>query len=274
MSNILEVNGICKKYEGFELKDVSFSLQNGYIMGFIGPNGAGKTTTIKAILGAVKPSKGSVNCIDNSEIGVVMDNPFYAQEWKIKDVGLAVSPFYSKWSNSAFEKYVKDFNLNSKKKVKDLSRGMKMKLQIAVALSHNAKLLILDEPTSGLDVLARDEICDILRDFVGDDSKSVLFSTHITSDLEKTADYITFILNGKIIYTGLKDALLEKYYRVSGENSFVSPDIIGKRSYRNGFEGLILRENAKKLPDSVLKENTNLEEIIIFLSKGAMKNNE
>jgi ABC-2 type transport system ATP-binding protein len=133
-------------------------------------------------------------------------------------------------------------------------------------------LLILDEPTSGLDVLARDEICDILREFVSDETRSILFSTHITSDLEKTADYITFILDGKVIYTGTKDELTEKYFRVSGANNITLPNIIGKRSYKHGFEGLILKEYAKNIPDSVLKETPDLEEIIIFLSKGELKN--
>ncbi|MDR0919021.1 MAG: ABC transporter ATP-binding protein [Oscillospiraceae bacterium] len=272
MNNILEIDNICKKYDSFELKNVSFSLPRGYIMGFVGPNGAGKTTTIKAILGAVKTESGTIKTIDNNETGVVMDNPFYPQFARIKSVEEMVAPFYEDWDSISFKKYLKKFNLDKEKKIVDLSRGMKMKLQLAIAFSHNAKFLILDEPTSGLDVLARDEICDILREFVCDETRSVLFSTHITSDLEKTADYITFILNGGVIYTGTKDDFLDKYRRVSGDNRVNIPDIIGKRSYRNGFEGMILKEHIDKIPQDVLVENISLEEIIIFLSKGEINN--
>jgi ABC-2 type transport system ATP-binding protein len=272
MSNILEVNNLCKKYDSFELKNVNFSLQRGYIMGFIGPNGAGKTTTIKTILGAIKPEKGSVNCIDNSKIGVVMDNPFFPFLSKIAHIEKAFPMFYENWNQQAFDKYLKKFGIEKKKKVMELSRGMKMKLQLAVAFSHNAELLILDEPTSGLDVLARNEICEILQDFVCDEKKSILFSTHIVSDLEKTADFITFILDGGVIYSGTKDELIENYKRISGARDVSIPNIIGKRVYKNGFEGLIAKENAKNIKEDVLIEDANLEEILIFLSKGAIEN--
>jgi ABC-2 type transport system ATP-binding protein len=165
-------------------------------MGFIGPNGAGKTTTIKLILGISRCDAGRVRLFgeegtleQNERIGVVMDSPPYVEDWTANDVERAISPFYSSWDTAHYDGYLRRFGLERKKKVKELSRGMRMKLQIAVALSHNAELLILDEPTSGLDPVARDEICDLLREFVTDENKSVLFSTHITTDLEKTADY-------------------------------------------------------------------------------------
>jgi ABC-2 type transport system ATP-binding protein len=279
MNNILEVQGLRRKYGSFLLKDVTFSVPNGYIMGFIGPNGAGKTTTIKLILDIIRGDSGSVRLfgrenadIQNGQIGVVMDIPFYVDDWTVSDVESAISPFYKHWDTEIFSVYLKQFSLDRKKKVKELSRGMKVKLQIAAALSHHAKLLILDEPTSGLDPVARDEICDLLRGFVSDENKSVLFSTHITTDLEKTADYITFILNGAIVFTGTKDALIEKYVRVTGGLRELSAEqkklIIGYREHGTGFEGMIETVNIRRLPSGVLSEEISLDEIIIFMNEG------
>ncbi|MCL2082365.1 MAG: ABC transporter ATP-binding protein [Oscillospiraceae bacterium] len=283
MSNILEVRSLRKSYGAFTLNDVTFDVPKGYIMGFIGPNGAGKTTAIKLILNIIRADAGSIKIfgregspVQNEDIGVVMDTPMFVEDWTAMDVESAVSPFYTKWDKRLFANYLKQFGLDPKKKVKELSRGMKVKLQIAAALSHNARLLILDEPTSGLDPVARDEICDLLREFVSDENKSVLFSTHITSDLEKTADYITFILNGRIVFTGAKDDLLEKYARVTGGLSEISTQqkkyIIGIREHRMGFEGMVETANLSKLPQTVLTEGISLDEIIIFMNKGAKIN--
>jgi len=185
---------------------------------------------------------------------------------------IVVLPFYKQWDKRLFADYIKRFGLDTKKKVKELSRGMKVKLQIAAALSHNAQLLILDEPTSGLDPVARDEICDLLRGFVADESKSVLFSTHITSDLEKTADFITFILSGAIVFTGEKDDLLQQYARVTGGLGDLNAEqkslIIGCREHGTGFEGMVETANIGKLPKTVLAEEISLDEIIIFMNKG------
>jgi len=276
MNNILQVLGLCKSYDSFALDDVTFDVPCGYIMGFVGPNGAGKTTTIKLILGMIYPDSGCISVPDKERIGVVMDTPLYVDDWTLKGVESAISPFYKNWDTKKFSEYLKTFELGAKKKVKELSRGMKVKLQIAAALSHDAKLLILDEPTSGLDPVARDEICDLLREFVTDDSRSVLFSTHITTDLEKTADYTTFILDGRIVFSGAKDALLEKYARVTGGLSEVSEEqkklVIGYREHGTGFEGLIETANIVKLPQGVLSEQATLDEIIIFMNKGAKIN--
>ena len=281
MSNILEVKGLRKSYGSFTLNDIAFDLPCGYIMGFIGPNGAGKTTTIKLILNVIKADSGSVkifgrdsdgDSIQNEEIGVVLDAPMYVEDWKACDVDKAMSLFYKQWSSTLFMDYLKRFKLDSSKKVKELSRGMKVKLQIAAALSHNAKLLILDEPTSGLDPVARDEICDLLREFVIDESKSVFFSTHITSDLEKTADYITFILNGNIVFTGVKEDFLEKYARVTGGLQDLNAEqkklIIGYREHRTGFEGMTETSNICMLPKDLLAEEISMDEIVIFMNKG------
>lgn len=279
MSNILEVHGLCKEYGSFTLNNVSFDVPRGYIMGFVGPNGAGKTTTIKLILHIINSSAGSVKFLgqdmdvaQNEQIGVVMDTPMYVEDWTLLDVEKALSPFYASWDKGKYADYLNQFGLNPKKKVKELSRGMKVKLQIAAALSHDAKFLLLDEPTSGLDPVARDEICDLLREFVSDEDKSVLFSTHITTDLDKTADYITFILNGSIVYTGEKEGLLEKYARVTGGLDDLSAAqkklVIGYREHGTGFEGMIETENASKLPPAILIEEISLDEIIIYMNKG------
>jgi ABC-2 type transport system ATP-binding protein len=240
MNNILEVLGLCKRYGSFALDEVTFNVPQGYIMGFIGPNGAGKTTTLKLILGMIRADSGSISVPDKEKIGVVMDTPLYVDEWTLNGVESAISPFYQNWNANKFSEYLKTFGLDPKKKVKMLSRGMKVKLQIAAALSHDAKLLILDEPTSGLDPVARDEICDLLREFVTDDGRSVLFSTHITTDLEKTADYTTFILDGRIVFSGAKDTLLEKYARVTGGPQEINEEqkkfVIGYREH-----GTVLR---------------------------------
>jgi len=276
MNNILEVRELCKRYDSFALNDVTFEVPRGYIMGFVGPNGAGKTTTIKLILGVIRPDGGSVNVPGKEQIGVVMDAPFYVDDWTLSDVESAISPFYQNWNAKEFSEYLKKFGLNAKKKVKELSRGMKVKLQIAAALSHDAKLLILDEPTSGLDPVARDEICDLLREFVTDDGRSVLFSTHITTDLEKTADYTTFILDGRIVFSGAKDTLLEKYTRVTGGLREISGEqkklVIGYREHGTGFEGLIETANITKLPREILSEQATLDEIIVFMNKEAKIN--
>ena len=279
MRNILEMRGLRKSYGAFTLSDVTFDVPSGYIMGFVSPNGAGKTTTLKLILGIIKGEAGSVKLFgqndplaQNERIGVVMDAPMYVDDWKISDVALALSPFYRQWDKRAFAEYLGQFGLDPKKKMKELSRGMKVKLQIAVALSHNAKLLLLDEPTSGLDPVARDEICDLLRAFVSDEGKSVLFSTHITSDLEKTADFITFILNGRIVFTGAKEDLLGKYARVAGSagdlTAGLKQHVIGYREHDFGFEGMVEAANIGALPGTVLVEQISLDEIIIFMNKG------
>ena len=198
MNNVLEISNVTKDYKKFKIDNISFNLPKGYIMGFIGANGAGKTTTIKLILNMIKRESGEIKVFDldnireeeniKEQIGVVFDECYYLDDWNLNDVEKAVGMFYKNWNSSIYEKYLKEFNLARDKKVKDLSRGMRMKLMIAVAFSHEAKLLILDEPTSGLDPVARDEFLDILRDYIEDEEKSVIFSSHITSDIEKIAD--------------------------------------------------------------------------------------
>lgn len=280
--NALELKDVCKNFEEFSLSKVSFKLPKGFIMGFIGPNGAGKTTTIKLILNMLTRNDGSINVfeLDNvdfetqikDKIGVVMDNIFYQDEWKVSGVGKILKPFYSSWNQGTFEKLLSDFSLNGQKKIKDLSRGMKMKLMIACALSHNAELLILDEPTSGLDAVARNELLDILTSFIEDQNKSVLFSTHITADLERIADYITFINDGKILYSGTKDELLEKYLVVKGGLGILTSEqkalIVGFQEHNFAFDGVIEKENSRYFPHEIVTERANLDELVVRFNIG------
>ena len=284
MNNVLEINNITKDYKKFKIDNISFNLPKGYIMGFIGANGAGKTTTIKLILNMIKRESGEIKVfgLDNireeerikEQIGVVFDECYYLEDWTLNDVEKAVSMFYKNWNSSIYEKYLKEFNLARDKKVKDLSRGMRMKLMIAVAFSHEAKLLILDEPTSGLDPVARDEFLDILRDYIEDEEKSVIFSSHITSDIEKIADYITYINNGKIIFTGEKDEFLAKYCIIKGGKEDITEsqkkEIIGLRIHSTGFEGLIELKKAVGFSSKVIIEKASLDEIMIYMNKEAM----
>ena len=219
--NVLTVKGLCKSYPSFTLKEVSFALPQGTVMGFIGRNGAGKSTTLKSILGLVHPDKGQVTFMEQNvaqneqymkeNIGVVLGGiDFYAQK-KIKTITDVTRRFYPNWEEEKYRHYLSLFGLDETKRVRELSDGMRVKYLIALALSHQAKLLILDEPTSGLDPVSRDELTELFRAIVADGSRSILFSTHITSDLEKCADHITFIKDGEIFYTGAKADFLTEY---------------------------------------------------------------
>jgi ABC-2 type transport system ATP-binding protein len=283
-ANILQVEHLGKSYSDFALSDVSFTLPAGYIMGFIGPNGAGKTTTIKAILNFISYS-GEVQAFGQparhapgstslaTRIGVVLDAPLFPEGWRIGDVERAIAPFYPQWQSDTFAAWLKRFELPTNKKVGELSRGTKTKLSLAVALSHNAELLILDEPTSGLDPGARDEICQVLREFVGDEQHSVLFSTHITQDLQRTADLITFILNGRLAYTGTLDELMTRYQRISGGVGELTADeqrgIIGYRQSAANFEGLVTAKTGTALSahKGLLLEPATLDEIFVFCER-------
>ena len=282
MTNALEVHNLCKSYGDFELSSVSFSLPKGSIMGFVGQNGAGKTTTIRCILNMALRDSGEVKVcgFDNlkneleakQEIGVVFDEVFFVETWTPSDIEKAIQGFYSSWNSTLYNEYLHKYKLPMKKRVKDLSRGMKMKLMLAVAMSHDAKLLILDEPTSGLDPVARDELLDILNEYISDGEKSVFFSTHITSDLEHVAGYITLIDNGKIFYSGTKDDLKDHLRSIKGSNTSLTSDlkskIIGLVITTTGFTGIMRTTDAEGLPSDIATEVPNIEEILIHISKG------
>lgn len=278
-NNALEVYNVTKKFNDFKLDNISFSLRSGFIMGFIGKNGAGKTTTINLILELLEKDKGLIKILGKDvthnydfkqDIAVVFDDLFFVDGWKISDVESAIAPFYKKWDTDVFHNYLKKFNLLKNKKVKELSKGMKMKLMLAVALSHKARLLILDEPTSGLDPIARDELLDILLEYIEDENNSVLFSTHITSDLDKIADFLTIIDNGKIFYTGTKDALFEKYCIVKGGieelTSEMEKHLIGIQRGKTVFSALLEVGNMKCITENIIAEKATIDEILIHIN--------
>lgn len=286
MNNALEVRNLCKTYNDFSLDSISFTLPAGYIMGFVGQNGAGKTTTIRLILNMANRTGGEVKIYgsDNiedeltakQELAAVFDEIFFVDVWRVREIEKIVKGFYSKWDSGQFAAYLKKFKLSPDKKVKDLSRGMKLKLMLAVAMSHNAKLLILDEPTSGLDPVARDELLDILREYISDGKKSVFFSTHITSDLEKVADYITLIDNGKVFFTGTKDDLEAYFLIVKGGaddlTDALKSQLIGLSSNAAGFSGLLLSSKSEMLSDRFVTEMPTIDEILVRISKGGDRN--
>lgn len=279
--NSLELNGISKKYKDFSLQNVSFALPKGYVMGFVGQNGAGKTTTMKAILNMIsydgeikifgEPATFS-NVELKNRIGVVFDDIIFSEFFNAVQVGRFLKGIYKEWDTSAYNGFVKRFSLPPKKKIKDYSRGMKMKLQIATALSHNAELLILDEATSGLDPIVRSEILDMLMEFMQDENHSILLSSHILSDIERIADYITFIDRGKVLLCGEKTALLEQYGVLKcGADDVLTidkADYVSIRKHSFGCEVLVKSKSAAKAkyPDYVI-DSATLEDIMIFCVK-------
>lgn len=283
MEQILEVKNLCKKYDGFELKNINLTLPKGSIMGFIGENGAGKSTTIKSILNIIHFDSGEINIfgkdskLENGkikeDIGVVLDDSFLSEYLTPKDINIIMKNIYNKWDEKLYFKYLEEFKLPLNQKSKEFSSGMKMKLKIATALSHKPKLLILDEPTSGLDPVARNEILDIFQDFVQDEENSILVSSHITSDLERITDYITFINNGEIAFTKTRDEVMDGYgiVRCSNEEfeKISKEDFIKYKKNRYDVELLVTDklEFEKKYAPMVVDKPT-LEEIMLIYIKG------
>lgn len=224
MTNCIEVRGLCKAFDGFALKDVSFTLPGGCIMGLIGENGAGKTTTLKCLLGLLRRDGGDISLLGcdpwdqprraKAEVGAVLDDCFFHDSLRPRDVSAILAPVFPAWDEGLFRDYLDKFQLPWKKTVKELSRGMKMKLSLAAALAHRPRLLILDEATAGLDPVVRDSILEELLSFVSDEDHAVLLSSHITGDLEKIADYITYLHQGQVILSAQKDEILEQYGQV------------------------------------------------------------
>lgn len=261
----------------FHLRDVSFELPTGFVMGFVGPNGAGKTTTIRCLLGMLAPDAGQVEVLGRSlrdhpglrqDVGVVLDHTFFVDDWRLPDVERALRPFYDRWDSDRYATLLDGFRLDRAHKVKELSRGQQMKLMIAVALSHDARLLILDEPTSGLDPVARDELVGILGDFLTDDSHSVLFSTHITTDLERIADYVTFIRDGQVVASSTKDELLDGYRLVrGGPDDLLDPGLrlAGARRTSAGVEALVRTADVADLSGDLVVETPTLDQLVVRL---------
>ena len=260
----LRVSDLGKSYvkadgTGFRLHQVTMDLPMGYIMGLIGPNGAGKSTLIRLLLNMTRRDSGEISILGRdplkqeeevkADLGVVFDSIYFLETWRVKAVEPVMAPMYPAWNSDRYQDYLHRFGLHENRKIGKLSRGMQMKLMLAVALSHDARLLILDEPTSGLDVLARDELMDILLDYIGDGRHSVLFSTHITADLERVADFVTYINRGSVFYTGPKDELMEAFQVVRGGPDDLAraqmPHLMGLQRSATGFEALVPTEHLK-----------------------------
>ena len=283
MEYAIEVRNLTKEYENFKLENVSFNVGKGIIMGFIGENGAGKSTTIKAILNLIKKDNGLITVLGKeinrnekgikNELGIVLNDGNFNEKLNVKAINKIMKNIYKRWDDDVFYKYIEKFNIDTSKKIEEFSKGMKMKLSIAIALSHKAKILILDEATSGLDPVARDEVLDILMEFIQNEENSILMSSHITSYLEKIADYITFIHNGKIIFSENKDKLVYDMGVVKcTEKQFKTIEVQDRMFYKKGiFNYEVLIDNrdefSKKYPSLVIN-NSNLEEIMLFYIKG------
>ena len=285
MNSTLILKNVYKKYEksNFAIKDISFSVPEGSIVGFIGENGAGKSTTMNCILNVIRRDSGTIEIfgremtdedIDIREnIGVVYDSNNFPEYLTAKQLADILGRIYSKWDDFCFEQFLRRFGLPESQKIKTYSRGMSMKLAIAVALSHDSKLLILDEATSGLDPVMRDEILDVLLEFVKQENHSILLSSHITSDLEKIADYIVFIHNGEIILNKTKDELIYEYGVIRcSENDFhniLSEDILS--SMKKDYQIDVLIKNKKlmeKKYKNLIIDSVSLDEIMLLLAKG------
>lgn len=279
--NAIEIQGLEKHYAGFDLK-LDLALPQGCILGLIGENGAGKTTTIKTILGMLRPDAGTIRVLgrDNrgdfapvrEEIGVVLDEPGFPYCLTAEQLGKVMAGIYRSWDAAAYEDYLRRLAIPTGKKYQDFSRGMKMKLAIAVALSHHPKLLVLDEPTSGLDPVVRDEVVEIFSEFTRDEEHAVLISSHIVSDLEKLCDYVAFLHRGRLLLCKEKDALREEYGLVQlSKTDFAALDaaaVIGSRSTPYGVSAVVQRD---ALPAGLAVEPVNVEDLFVLMVKGEEK---
>ena len=281
--NAIEINGLTKRYDGFTLDNVSLAVPRGSIMGFVGQNGAGKTTTIRALLGINRPDSGSIKLFGQtlgkneaaikSRIAVVFDELPFHECLNALQLDKIMRELYPKWDSGVFAAYLERFSLPGKKKFSQLSKGMKMKLQIAAALSHDAELLIMDEATSGLDPVVRSEMLDVFLEFIADEGHSILMSSHITSDLERIADSITFIHGGTILLSDQKDVILDDHRIIkcgADELSCIdSDDIISIRRSQFGCEAMVknFSRNGHKYSNMIV-DRAALDEILLFAVKG------
>ncbi len=285
MNNILEIKDLCKSYDSFKLDNVSFSLPRGYIMGFIGQNGSGKTTTIRTILNMAFIDSGTITVsgLDSvrdankisQKIGVVFDSTYFALHLKAGDIERQLKPFYDSWDTAKFYSYLTKFSLPTNKPISEFSKGMKMKFMAAIALSHDAELIILDEPTSGLDPVARDELLEILLDYVSDENHSVLFSTHITQDVERIADYVTVLDSGKVWYTGTKDELMNDFVILRLGNNEITDEIAQKSlnivRHETHCDALIRQKDIPIKSGNFVYEKASLDEMLVLIARKGEK---
>ena len=276
--NKIEIKNLKKDYQNFALKNVNFSIPEGYVTGFIGRNGMGKTTTIKSILSLIQ-YQGEILSIhddektklDNQKIGVIMDDSFLAKDWNMELVNQAMKVGYDEWNENAYWKFLEKFHIDKKLKVKELSRGMKIKLMLSIALSHNAELLILDEPTSGLDPSMREEFVEVISDYMQDDNHTVLFSTHITQDLETIADYIVFIDNGEIVLALEKEEFIN-YFMIlkcglENQNMLNTTAILGQKKTKYNIEYLVKRDAINEIPNEYVEDEITIDKIMILYGR-------
>lgn len=280
MNNAIEIRNLSKTLGDFTLNNISLTLPYGCVMGLVGENGAGKSTTMRLILDIIHKDSGTIEILGKSnednikltkeDVGVVMDNMGFPDCLTAKQVGSVMSNTYKNWDSKEYNRLIRTLSLPENKQFKDFSRGMKMKLGIAAALSHNAKLLLLDEPTSGLDPVVRDEVVDIFNEFTRDESHSILISSHIVSDLEKLCDYIAFIHKGELLLCEEKDMLLSEYGIVQCTcaqlNELSTDAIVRKKESQYGVEALVFRS---KVPSSMKIIPISIEELFLFIVKGA-----
>ena len=274
--NALEIRGLCKNYRDFSLDHLDLTLPGGCVLGLIGENGAGKSTTIRLILGMIRSDGGSVTvlgrdgaALDKNDVGVVLDEVGFSECLTARQVGKVMAGIYRDWDGAAYDGYLKDLAIPENKKFKEFSRGTRMKLGIAAAMSHHAKLLLLDEPTGGLDPVVRDEVTDIFSEFTRDEDHSILISSHIVSDLEKLCDYVAFLHRGKLLLCEEKDRLKEEYGVVrcaAAELTNIDPAaVIGKRETPYGVEAIVARAAA---PNGMALSPVDIEQLFVFMVKG------
>ena len=281
MDNVLEVRDLRKKYARFELQDVSFTIPEGCIAGFVGNNGAGKTTTIRAILNLIHKDGGQVNILGmdmnekrereqeiKNRIGVVTDNGGFYGMFTLKETAALFVSLYKNWDDSVYKDWIRKFNLNEKQKIQELSRGMKVKFSLALAMSHHAEFLVMDEPSSGLDLITRAQILESLREYMEREGRGVFFSTHIATDIEKVADIVILIDKGRIVFQKEKDILMEEYRITKGDMRDLSREaeelFISLQKTKYGFTGVTGRmEDMRRLVPNALFEKPDMEEILM-----------
>ena len=282
--NAIELSHINKSFGDFAIRDLNLTVPSGTICGLVGENGAGKSTTIRLLMGALQPDSGTASVLGTNvsspefrevkeDVGVVLDEAYFPESLNAAQVGKIMAATYCQWDQELYDSYLKRFDLPEKKQFKDFSRGMRMKLAIAVALSHQPKLLVLDEATAGLDPIVRDEVLDIFNEFTREEDHSILISSHILSDLEKLCDYIAFIHKGDLLFCEEKDRLLEQYgiFEDSKENlDCLQPEAIVAREENRygGVRALVKRDLA---PAGFQLEKPSVEDIVLFLVKGAKR---
>lgn len=287
MENVIQLNNVCKTYKDFSIDEMNLTIKKGYVTGLIGTNGAGKSTTIKMMMNLIKPDAGEVKVFGQSyvehekaikeRIGFVYDSNVFFEGMNLQDIRRIVGPAYKQWSDKRFYDYVERFELPLKKSIRHFSKGMQMKASLAIALSHEAELIIMDEPTAGLDPVFRRELLDLLQDVILDGNRTILFSTHITTDLERIADYIAFINDGQLVFNQEAHTVPEKYALVKGSLELLDRDtedaFIHLKKASTGFEALTddMQKTGALFGDSVLVERASLEDIMYYTKGGRQR---